>query len=363
MSDTTPPLIASPTSSPTDRPVVARTTRDLVSVVGPDAATYLQGQLSQDVAGLAVGDSTWTFVLAPQGKVEGWGRITRVADDAFEVLVDAGAGEAWEARLRRFLLRTKADITVTPAVPVLALRGEGSVDVLTAFGAPAVADAPRVPRTDDAPDDGGADGGSPTAGAPNSWRPAGWPAGDGFDLVVAGAVGEGEAAGNDVVARLVGAGAVEVGAVELDALRIRAGVPAWGSELDADTIPATVGQWVIDASVSFTKGCYTGQELVVRIDSRGGNVPRLLHRAEVQGPPPSPGTPVLVDDVEAGSVTSSASVEGGSVALCWVGRAVVVEPDGSPATVAGAPARVFSPPVVAPSPSAPSVPGRVSFGR
>ena len=273
-----------------------------------------------------MGDSTWTFVLAPQGKVEGWGRITRVADDAFEVLVDAGAGEAWEARLRRFLLRTKADITVTPAVPVLALRGEGSADVVAATG-------------------------------PDAWRPAGWPAVDGFDLVLAGAAAE------DAVTRVVGAGVGEGGAAELEALRIRAVVPAWGSELDADTIPATVGQWVIDASVSFTKGCYTGQELVARIDSRGGNVPRLLHRAEVQGPPPSPGTPVLVDDVEAGSVTSSASVEGGSVALCWVGRAVVVEPDGSPATVAGAPARVFSPPVVAPSPSAPSVPGRVSFGR
>ncbi|HMS88040.1 MAG TPA: hypothetical protein PKE56_06335 [Acidimicrobiales bacterium] len=326
MSDSTPPPNASPTSNPTDHPVVVRVTRDLVAVVGPDAATYLQGQLSQDVAGLAVGDSTWTFVLAPQGKVEGWGRITRVADDAFEVLVDAGAGEAWEARLRRFLLRTKADITVTPAVPVLALRGEGSADVVAATG-------------------------------PDAWRPAGWPAVDGFDLVLAGAAAE------DAVTRVVGAGVVEVGAAELEALRIRAVVPAWGSELDADTIPATVGQWVIDASVSFTKGCYTGQELVARIDSRGGNVPRLLHRAEVQGPPPSPGTPVLVDDVEAGSVTSSASVEGGSVALCWVGRAVVVEPDGSPATVAGAPARVFSPPVVAPSPSAPSVPGRVSFGR
>ncbi len=326
MSDTTSSPIASPIAAPTAHPVVARTTRDLVSVVGPDAATYLQGQLSQDVAGLAVGDSTWTFVLAPQGKVEGWGRITRVADDAFEVLVDAGAGEAWEARLRRFLLRTKADITVTPAVPVLALRGEGSADVVAATG-------------------------------PDAWRPAGWPAVDGFDLVLAGAAAE------DAVTRVVGAGVVEVGAAELEALRIRAVVPAWGSELDADTIPATVGQWVIDASVSFTKGCYTGQELVARIDSRGGNVPRLLHRAEVQGPPPSPGTPVLVDDVEAGSVTSSASVEGGSVALCWVGRAVVVEPDGSPATVAGAPARVFSPPVVAPSPSAPSVPGRVSFGR
>ena len=56
--------------------------------------------------------------------------------------------------------------------------------------------------------------------------------------------------------------------------RIDHGVPAMGAELTADTIPAEAGQWLIDASVSFTKGCYTGQELVARIDSRGGNVPR-----------------------------------------------------------------------------------------
>src|SRR3546814_11977806 len=47
-----------------------------------------------------------------------------------------------------------------------------------------------------------------------------------------------------------------------------------GSELTDATIPAEAGQWLIDASVSFTKGCYTGQELVARVDSRGGNVPR-----------------------------------------------------------------------------------------
>ena len=52
-----------------------------------------------------------------------------------------------------------------------------------------------------------------------------------------------------------------------------------GAELTEATIPAEAGQWLIDASVSFTKGCYTGQELVARIDSRGGNVPRARPRA------------------------------------------------------------------------------------
>ena len=57
------------------------------------------------------------------------------------------------------------------------------------------------------------------------------------------------------------------------------------AELDPETIPATVGQWAIDASVSFTKGCYTGQELVARIDSRGGNVPRRLRGLVLEAGP------------------------------------------------------------------------------
>ena len=54
----------------------------------------------------------------------------------------------------------------------------------------------------------------------------------------------------------------------------RPACPVMGRELDERTIPAEAG--VVDRSVSFTKGCYTGQELVARIDSRGGNVPRRL---------------------------------------------------------------------------------------
>ena len=56
-----------------------------------------------------------------------------------------------------------------------------------------------------------------------------------------------------------------------------------GAELTEDTIPAEAGQWLVDASVSFTKGCYTGQELVARIDSRGGNVPRPVRLFVVEG--------------------------------------------------------------------------------
>src|SRR2546430_3889477 len=84
--------------------------RDVVLVRGPDAESYLQGQLSQDIAALDVGGSAFSFLLQPQGKVDAWLRVTRLADDEFALDVDAGWGDAVVARLRRFLLRTKADI-------------------------------------------------------------------------------------------------------------------------------------------------------------------------------------------------------------------------------------------------------------
>ena len=78
-----------------------------------------------------------------------------------------------------------------------------------------------------------------------------------------------------------------------------------GHELDESTIPAEVGPWVIERSVSFTKGCFVGQELVARIDSRGGNVPRHL-RGVVLGANvlPPVGAELVVDGEVRGTLTS-----------------------------------------------------------
>jgi folate-binding protein YgfZ len=107
-----------------------------------------------------------------------------------------------------------------------------------------------------------------------------------------------------------------------------------GAELTERTIPAEAG--VVERSVSFTKGCFTGQELVARIDSRGGNVPRHLRLLESDDDLPV-GADVLVDGQPVGEITSSAR----GVALAYVGRAVTVPAD---ATVAGAPVRVEAAP-------------------
>jgi folate-binding protein YgfZ len=250
--------------------------RDVVRVHGPEAVEFLQGQLSQDVAALAVGESAPALLLQPTGKVDAWLRATRLADDDVVLDVEAGFGDAVHARLRRFKLRTKAELDQDRWWG-FAVRGPGALDIVTPPGAHAL--------------------------------PATWPGVPGVDLL-----SEGEGAQSGVA--LVGEG-------DLEALRSECGVPAMGAELTEATIPAEGGQWLIDTSVSFTKGCYTGQELVARIDSRGGNVPRPVRGLLVTGSVAARGAVVEADGAPVGEVTSSArSVALGPVALAIVGRAV-----------------------------------------
>ena len=132
---------------------------------------------------------------------------------------------------------------------------------------------------------------------------------------------------------------MQAAASELDVLRIEAGIPAMGRELTDDTIPAAAG--IVDRSVSFTKGCYTGQELVARIDSRGGNVPQRLRAVAIsRAAMPDGGLVggeelVDADGKSAGRVTSWAwsPEREQTVGLAYVARRVDVP---ASLTVAGA---------------------------
>ena len=219
--------------------------RDALRVVGPDAASYLQGQVSQDVEALAVGSSAESLLLSPQGKVEAFVRITRTGEDIFVVDTDAGWGEAVEARLRRFKLRVKADLEPLAWVCV-AIRGPGAAGSVAA----GVPDDPALVLTVDWPGFAGVDllGPAP-AGDPLTWAAP---------------------------------SAVRCGAEAWEAARIEAGVPVNGREITEGTIAAEVG--LVGRTVSFTKGCFTGQELVARLDARGSKVARSL-RAVVVGTP------------------------------------------------------------------------------
>lgn len=263
--------------------------RDVVAVAGPDAVGYLQGQLSQDIAALAVGASAPSLLLQPQGKVDAWLRVTRIAEGAFVLDVDGGWGGAVLARLARFKLRTKVELSPLEW-RCLALRGPGTAHLGDAAG-----DGTAVP--------------------------AFWPGVAGVDLL-----------GESVV---VPPGARLCSLDALTALRVEAGVPAMGAELGERTIPAEAG--LVEGSVSFTKGCYTGQELVARIDARGNRVPRRLRgvvvRRRAQGsagplPPDAPLPPVgseLTDGERVVGALTSVAVSpglGAIVALAYVRREV-----------------------------------------
>ena len=267
-------------------PFWVATSRDVLRVSGPDARSYLQSQLSQDLSAATVATSMWSFLLQPTGKVSALVRVTFVGEDDVLLDVDRGSGPDVVARLERFRIRVKADIE-TLDWRAVAVRG-------------------------DAPDP------SPVAGV--VVVPAWWGREWGYDLL-----------GADPPPPV---GVPEAEAARLEAARIEAGWPAMGAEITAQTIPGELGAVVV-AAVSFTKGCYPGQELVERMDSRGASAPRQLRRlASADGSSLATGATVTVDGRDVGRVTSAA----GSVALALVGRAVEL---GATATVDGVTATVL----------------------
>ena len=242
--------------------------RDGLRVTGTDAAKYLHSQLSNDIASLGTGESRYAFALDPNGKVVALCRVTRLAADDFLVDADRGAGEALLARLLRFRIRVDANFE-SVVVTAHCTRGE-SAEISSDTSAPP-----------------GAIG-----------VPAWWGDGSARDHLVIGRSDESSA--EDEMATL-------------EEFRVRARWPRHGAEIvSGETLPAATG--VVPVSVSFTKGCYPGQELVERMDSRGATSPYVLCSVPAAGR--SPGDPYVVDGVEVGTVTSVA----GNAALAYVKR-------------------------------------------
>jgi tRNA-modifying protein YgfZ len=260
--------------------------REAITVKGPQAVEYLQGQLSQDVENLGAGQSTLSLLLEPQGKISAFLRVTRTGSDSLLLDFDAGHLDAVVDRLRRFKLRTKADIEVLEGWRAMALRGPGLV----------------IPALGEEPEGGGDVLMDPVRAAFD------WPGLVGVDLL-------GSAPEAPAGVELCDPAAYEV-------LRIEVGLPVMGHELEERTIPEETG--LVAATVSFTKGCYTGQELVARIDSRGGNVPRRLRGVVSAGEEPAEmavGQAVTADGREIGRLTSVAvSPVHGPVALAYIKR-------------------------------------------
>lgn len=254
--------------------------RDVVIVSGPDTFSFLQSLVSQDVDGLADGAVVASLLLTPKGKVDSWFRLVRVGDDAW-LDCEAGFGDALRTSLERFKLRVKVEIA-SPTEPwgMVAVRGDDAVEV------------------------------------PASCRalPVSWASGAGVDVIGPRAD----------LAALSDRG---LDADGYERARVEAGVPRLGLDLDESTIPQEA--WLDRDSVSFTKGCFLGQELVARIDSRG-HVNRQLRRIR-----PRDAAVVLARDAEVevdGKVVGTITSAIPGLALGYI-RREVAPPAG--ATVGG----------------------------
>jgi folate-binding protein YgfZ len=255
----------------------ARIPRDLVVVEGPDATSFLQSILSQDLDPVAVGAAVHALLLQPQGKLLIDLRAARIEPDVWWLVCEGGFGSSLAEGLNRFKIRVKADVRSEPVVALFV---------------------------------GGA-----TASAPDGvvLLDVGW------GVEVVGPEG--------AIAEVPGVPVVDADAYER--ARVEAGVPRQGFDVDERTIPQEAG--LETDAVSFTKGCFIGQELVCRIDTRG-HVNRLLRRVRAEAPL-ARGMAVEHDGKVVGEVTSAA----GEVALVMIRREVEV---GATVTVDDIAARV-----------------------
>jgi folate-binding protein YgfZ len=227
---------------------------ELVVVDGPQARSFLDGLLSQDLGGLEATKSMRSFLLAPQGKLRA---LLWVAGDGERVnlITDAGIGKLVADDLRHYKIRIKATISEPlPVTTVVGIVPEGAIS-------------------------------APLGSHERAFSP------DPVDLP-----------------------ALELG--EWERLRIEAGEPVMGVDVDEGTIPQETG--LVDEAVSFTKGCFLGQELVARLDSRHGRVNRHLRRVRFEE---MPEIPAPVND-DGGFITSAAVVAEGALGLGLLHRRI-----------------------------------------
>jgi tRNA-modifying protein YgfZ len=270
-----------------------RSERGKLALSGADTKVFLQGQVSNDTVSLTPGTGCYAAFLTPKGKMLG---DLRVLDTGDELLLDTERVALQELfnMIRRYSLGYDVELHKrTIESGLLALVGPLADEiVVAAFGDGAVP--------------GAAEHGHVQVGGVRAIRTD-----VGIDLLC------GADASASVRDAVVQAGAVEVGEEAVECVRIEHGRPRYGIDLDDSVIPQEAG--LNDRAVSFTKGCYVGQETVARLFYKGKP---NRHLRGLRGEAPLPvGTELTLDGRPVGQVTSSSvSPRFGAIALGFVRR-------------------------------------------
>ena len=294
--------------------------RGVLEVTGPQRQRFLHGILSNDVQGRQPGQGCLAALMDVKGHLRA---LLRVLVRQDEILLEMAADrlQEVEATLLHYKVGAPVRFRVRPTT-LLGLIGPRGREVLSRIGCEVADLAPESHI-----------GGS-IAGHQVLIAGAG-------DFPASSLVLHVEPTAAAIVAGvLTSAGVGRLGWKALDALRIEDGRPWYGKDIGPENLLHETG--LLTEYHSFTKGCYVGQEVVARLEGRGGHVNKLLRGLRLTAPGMA-GEPVVAGDKEVGHVTTSAvSPRLGPIAMGYVHRShaafgTAVEAGGSTATVVALP--------------------------
>lgn len=297
------------TAARTGAIVIERDDRVQLRAHGRDPVRMIQGLITNDLAGAPDDRAVYASLLTPKGRMIADLRALRQPDGSVLLDLDAGALEGTRAHLKKMVppLFARFD-EPAPRLVTIGVYGPDAAPVLrAALGIDVAADAAedRVLRAE-------------LDGTPALVMATRYGGVEGFDLFVE--AGRAPA----LRAALIGAGAKPAGATTLEVLRIEAGRPRWGAELSEERIPLEAG--LLERAISTTKGCYTGQEVIIRILHRGHVNWMLRGLLLGDAPAPAPGTELAVETggkpVARVTSASASPALGQMVALAYARREV-----------------------------------------
>lgn len=280
-------------------------TRGVVRVSGSDRVRWLGGMVTADVASLGPGALAYALLLSPKGRILADLYVLERGDEAW-LDCDADRVSPLMAQLERYIIAD--DVALHDAGAELrraSLEGPGTDALLAALDV-------QAPAPDICLDAQIAGVRVALAGFGESGERA-------VQLFVPRVPDAAFEAVESAVLAAGGAALVRGDAASLDVLRIEAGTPRMGLELDEDVLPAEAG--LVQRAISLTKGCFTGQEIVARLESRGQVNHRLVGLCFESGRPPQAGLPLALPDGRVvGEVTSACVSQLGAIGLGYVRR-------------------------------------------
>ncbi|MBW2286217.1 MAG: aminomethyltransferase family protein [Deltaproteobacteria bacterium] len=309
--------------------------RGVIQVVGSDRTRWLNSMITNDVSSLAVGPANsgrYAALLSPKGRIIADLQVLE-RGDAYWLDIDAAAVACVLETLGRYIIADDVELVDRSAdFDRLGLEGPTLFELVRELASGLEILEPDACTDVDL-------GGSAMTVARFGWSGEAalqffTPAGTGAELA------------DRLFEAGTAAGLVEASGEVLETLRIEAGIPRFGAELDESVLPAEAG---LDRAISIDKGCYLGQEVVERMRSQGQASHRLVGLVAAGEESFVPGETLSSGGKSVGEVTSACRSEGiGPIALAFVRRAFA-EP-GSRLEATGRDVSVASLPFVAGSP-------------